>query len=646
MQRRWPVFLCGVALVAGACDVWKFREAMNPDGVSYLDLADAVRLGRWGELVNGHWSPLYPVVLAAVLAVLHPMPEREFAAAHVANFGIYVVALAAFHFFLRELLRFRRPLHEGNGSSPTVPAREPWLETLGYVLFTWCSLKLINTGLVSPDLLVTALVYAACGVVLRMRRESPHDSLGGAAEKSGRHTPWAVASSADGTRSVPATSGGSFPDARLTATLGLLCGSGYLAKTPFLPFGLVLIGCASAGAGRFRDRACRALLAVSLMLAVAAPWIAALSCSKGRLTIGDSAQLNYVWYVGRVQPPQRTHPIREIFTSPPIYEFATPVHGTYPPWRDPAYWDEGVQPRFDPERQWARLVWNCQEYWELFTGLLDGFAMPALIALVAAACWHRGWRVVADLAACWFVIVPGATAMAMFAVVLVEPRYVCGFVVVMLTASFAGLRLPPTRPARVALWGVALVAFAILLRRSPHPVRTAALVLLGIASLAAVVERFLRRPTRPAFATGLAAAIVAACLAGWRLSSSFGRAERPVAETPDQRFVRELRQSGVPSGERIAVIGGPCSGFYWARLARVQIVAELYEQYAARFWGLDAASRARALDAFRSSGAAYVLSMRPPPPEATDRWSRIGTSNRFVYDLSAVRDARELPAAN
>ena len=54
----WVVLL----LVAGF-QAWATRFYPTPDGVSYLDLSDAVLRGDFGELLNGYWSPLYPVLV-------------------------------------------------------------------------------------------------------------------------------------------------------------------------------------------------------------------------------------------------------------------------------------------------------------------------------------------------------------------------------------------------------------------------------------------------------------------------------------------------------------------------------------------------------------------------------------------------------
>jgi len=42
------------------------RYAVSPDGISYLDMSDAVVGGDWSRLINLYWSPLYPTLLAVI----------------------------------------------------------------------------------------------------------------------------------------------------------------------------------------------------------------------------------------------------------------------------------------------------------------------------------------------------------------------------------------------------------------------------------------------------------------------------------------------------------------------------------------------------------------------------------------------------
>src|SRR3954453_2285523 len=74
----WVILLA----LAGA-QAWSSRFYATPDGVSYMDLSDAVQSGQWRELLNGYWSPLYPLLIGLLRAVLRPTPYWEFAVAHL-----------------------------------------------------------------------------------------------------------------------------------------------------------------------------------------------------------------------------------------------------------------------------------------------------------------------------------------------------------------------------------------------------------------------------------------------------------------------------------------------------------------------------------------------------------------------------------
>lgn len=61
--------LVAIALLLCVVLAYVSRFALNPDGVSYLDLAAALRRGDLAHFVQGYWSPLYPVILAVAGAV-------------------------------------------------------------------------------------------------------------------------------------------------------------------------------------------------------------------------------------------------------------------------------------------------------------------------------------------------------------------------------------------------------------------------------------------------------------------------------------------------------------------------------------------------------------------------------------------------
>ena len=62
-----------LAVTMAALQAWR-GFSVNPDGVSYLDIADAYLRGDWHAAVSTYWSPLYSWLLAAGLAVFRPAP--------------------------------------------------------------------------------------------------------------------------------------------------------------------------------------------------------------------------------------------------------------------------------------------------------------------------------------------------------------------------------------------------------------------------------------------------------------------------------------------------------------------------------------------------------------------------------------------
>ena len=57
---------------------WTWRYMMNPDGTAYIDIARAWLRADWSAALNAYWSPLYPWMLAAAIAVFHPASPGRF----------------------------------------------------------------------------------------------------------------------------------------------------------------------------------------------------------------------------------------------------------------------------------------------------------------------------------------------------------------------------------------------------------------------------------------------------------------------------------------------------------------------------------------------------------------------------------------
>jgi hypothetical protein len=76
--RRMAVSV-GFWWILGLVLAWAGRGAMNPDGLSYLDIASqAVQIGP-SALISTYWSPGYPALISLALLVVRPSPQSEFA---------------------------------------------------------------------------------------------------------------------------------------------------------------------------------------------------------------------------------------------------------------------------------------------------------------------------------------------------------------------------------------------------------------------------------------------------------------------------------------------------------------------------------------------------------------------------------------
>ncbi len=168
-QRLITIFWL-IAIVLGAIAAWDARYIMDPDGISYLDMGDAYFRGDWEMAINAYWSPLYSWLLGLALYILKPSPFWEYPVVHLVNLVIYLCSLGCFQFFMNEFIRYHRSQKGRFSEYEGVTLPEwAWL-VIGYTLFIWSSLKLITLSVVTPDMCVSAFVYLASGLLLRIQR--------------------------------------------------------------------------------------------------------------------------------------------------------------------------------------------------------------------------------------------------------------------------------------------------------------------------------------------------------------------------------------------------------------------------------------------------------------------------------------------
>ena len=82
-------------------------------------------------------------------------------------------------------------------------------------------------------------------------------------------------------------------------------------------------------------------------------------------------------------------------------------------------------------------------------------------------------------------------------------------------------------------------------------------------------------------------------------------------------------------GAQVAFIGYSYSA-YWARLARLRIIAELRPEEFEQFWSASAAARDEVLAAFAEAGAEAMLSEPPGAHVATGGWDEVADTGYLV----------------
>lgn len=543
-----------ICFVIGALAAWCARTTMYPDGISYLDIGDSYCRGDWHNALNAYWSPLYSWIVGVALKVFRPSIEGEFPLVHLINFVMYLVALAGFSFFVGTFVKQIGKSKRDNGSWGEIGLPVWALYVAAYAVFLTSSLFLITISFASADMLVAAVVYFASGVLLRIRNGNAGTVL--------------------------------------FVAFGLALGIGYYGKTAMLPIAfafLVIAGIAQKKAGSSLKPV---FLALGLFLFTTAPFITALSISKGRPTFGDSGTINYTVNVGTVQffmprEPGMLHPVKRVPSPIEAYEYAQPVAGTYPLWSDPSYWHEGIHPHFNLKRQVRTIALafaeSCWIWFNAFLGLHISVAILFLylISPKPSACFRSA-------AEHWMLWIPSLAGILMYGLVVIEPRYLGAQFAVLWIVAFAGVRLPRSA--------------------SSLKLMTAAVLVAAVATLA---------------------------LAGrdmWRTSHDIGIGSKDIATPEAPKVAEALLASGIHRGEKIAVVSDwlfpSRQGAYVARLAGAEIIAEARPE---TYWAADDSARNALGREFANAGAAALLTWKPP--RVDPGWQPLAGTSYYVKKI-------------
>ena len=566
---------------------------MDGDGTAFMDIAQNLRSGHASLAINGYWNPGYPAVLAAVDSVARPTLWRELVVLRYTNVGIFAFAMLACVFFTSELARGRRRRNDGDAVA-AVPAYA--LHLLGLALLLMSLGRELQVAAPRSDTLLMTFLLLAAALLLRI--------LNGAGL-------WA------------------YP------VLGLALGCAFLTKSfGFLPsvalmLGLLVHGLLGNRVNRARVLGGTALLA-TVFACTAGPYILAVSRQLGHLTTGDSARMNYAffidntsrwheWYHHQLGHAGGTflHAETVIGGPPAVFSFAAHPYGTFPLWFDPAWWTLGLKPHVYLHghvlrglRNLALLVRYVLERPEIFV------LLAAVLAFGAA--WPR-LRRLRDLPSSVWAFAPIAWGVLMFAIYLpidLQARYLTGPLLLILLPVFALLRvrsLGVEESGKHNFPGTPTVSTALIVLFAG----------MGLGqAFTFLAER--RRQTAPAE----------------QRHPGYDREIFPAAAALDQL--------GLQPGDKIACMGD-CACYtdhYWARLADTQILAQVEtpgEADPQLVWD-SIQDKSKVIDPLRNMGLRYIVTMFGNSLRKPDGWVQLGHSDFFAYPLQTPVSASQAAA--
>lgn len=386
-----------VVLVLGALDAWFFRDwNVNPDGVSYIDLARAVAAhGPWAAL-NGYWSPLYPVVIGALLKLVRPAPELLYPLVRALTFTIFVGTTLAFDRLIRLACTH----------SPAYQSARPWVRAVAMVVF-WEAyalfvLKAVGLGLVTPDMGVTFVICWAGGALVQL---------------------------------VAARRG-----ARWWVLLGAVLAVGYWWKAILFPVGGVILLVAFAIAWSRRDSVRGPAYAATVFAALALALIVPVSRLAGRPTFSETGRLNQLWYSNSAPyvwtlcldahgtlPLTRAKAVRtdSVVARAPLTCVLPDrwPEATLPMWYDPSWWYRDTHAYFDVGETMHAVRNDIVYLREALATAAPAFTVGVLVVAAAAL---LTWS---SMGAAWPLVLVGAIATTFYLLVYVELRHVAPFLV-------------------------------------------------------------------------------------------------------------------------------------------------------------------------------------------------------------------------
>ena len=399
------------------------------DSVSYLDMADYIAKGQFGNSLSSYWSPAYPAVIAFLLFLIKPPLTDLFAVMKIANLLIFVGVGLAFEYFLNQLLALYRENIAGE-KGKYLQLSEPLFRALSYMVFAWAFLSLAGANEDTPDYLLSFFIILACAMTLQIQRNKSSDP-------------------------------------KIFAVLGFSLGCAYMTKA----FAAVLVPLFFAFTllpiKQRKEQLTCFLAAASIFAIVSLPYGIALSAQGRTSTVLAATRLNYLWTVlngpsilDDYSPAYKhlNHPLQKVSEHPKTYYFGRPIPGSFPLWYDVGYWTDGVEVKFSPFdsaivfiADWLFFWYHflCYVFWSwLIVGVICArlpFSRASIVSMrvpLTVSLWSLF---------CYSIVVN---------VITEQPatlRYFPSYTVLLFCAFIGMLRIPRTFRSRVAIYAMCAV---------------------------------------------------------------------------------------------------------------------------------------------------------------------------------------------
>ena len=541
---------------------------LDGDAVAFMDLADRIHAHKWAEVVNGYWNPAYAGALAIGQMIAHPSRFDELQTYFFVNFGIFVLCIGAMWFFVGSLTKVREQFQAEEETMPALS--RPALLLVGLALLFAAFQRELPMGAVRSDGLLLLFLLLAAGCLLRL-------------QSTGKFIFYPL--------------------------LGLSLGLAYLTKSfAFLPSGILLTALFVYGLTRSAARRKRivpgVLVAGLLFAALAAPYIAGISKQRGRLTTGESARLNYCFFVddtgrwhewhsgdlGHAKADFKHHE-QLLMESPAVYSYLQHPLGTYPLWFDPSYWTDRLKPVVYWPGHVRRLERTSMLLVRYVAGHLESFVLFGVLLLLGCALRPRhAPRYTLMPALLW-----GLLMLGIYFPIDLQDRYLTGAFLFVVVPLLAMVRRPQAGPVGQIAKGCALL-FA------------------GLVLATAIGDLGERRRTESV--TGYP-------------RGAYSKQIYPAAQA--------LNELGIGPGGTVACIGDEACyvDHYWARLAGTPIRAEVEvpnDGDPGAFWKT-VADKTAVLNALRTQRVKALVGIFAPSMQAPEGWRQLGTSNFYAYLL-------------